>query len=319
MDRLEAMRLFVRVTQAGNLSSAARQLRISPSAATRALAQLEEALGAQLVLRTTRSLKLTDQGASYLESCRRILRDVYDAEAALKSAAAAGVRGTLRISAPVVFGRKHVLPIAARLTEDNPELNVSLRLSDIDLSLVDERLDFGVRIGRQGDSSLIAIRLATTNPILVASPGYLVRHGTPQTLTDLAAHRLLAYEGPGYPVRWPVAVREALQQANARISLDKVDALISAAQSGVGLALVLACDVDDLVASGDLVRLDLDLQAPPEPIHLVYPRMIGDSPNLREFAARAREAWGEAGRGPTSPTLTPPTAYGVQEPLLRFG
>lgn len=317
MDRLEAMRLFVRVTQAGNLSSAARQLRISPSAATRALAQLEEALGAQLVLRTTRSLKLTDQGASYLEACRRILRDVYDAEAALKSAA--GARGTLRISAPVVFGRKHVLPIAARLTEDNPELRVSLRLSDTDLSLVDERLDFGIRIGRQGDSSLIAIRLAMTNPILVASRAYLDRHGEPLTVADLSTHKVLAYEGPGYPVRWPVAVREALQEANARITLDKVDALISAAQAGVGLAMVLACDVEDLLATGELVQLDIDLQVPPEPIHLVYPRMIGDSPNLREFAARAREAWGETARGFPPPTALAAASYAVQEPVARFG
>lgn len=312
MDRLEAMRLFVRVAQAGNLSSAARQLRISPSAATRALAQLEEALGAQLVLRTTRSLKLTDQGTAYLGACQRILREVYDAETSLK--AGTGGRGVLRIAAPVVFGRKHVLPLATRLMSENPELRVALRFSDTDLSLVDERLDVGVRIGRQGDSSLITMRVATTRAILVASPDYVRRQGLPRTLQDLRRHRVLAYEGPGYPARWPVAAREIVQESESRMSLDRVDALIDAAQAGLGLALVLACDVEDALDAGLLVQASLQIDAPPEPIHLVYPRLIGDSPNLRAFVALARQAWDE----PVASIPPASNVAGFEEAIARF-
>src|SRR5262249_13231317 len=155
-------------------SEAARHLQLSPSVVTRSIAQLEDQLGLTLLLRTTRSLRLTERGELYLESCQQILQDVDSAERQVRGEDAAP-RGTLKVAAPVVFGRLHVLPIVNRVLRDHRDVAVDLTLSDRNVHLVEEGVDVAVRIGELADSSLIGVKLGAVGRVVVASPAYLKR------------------------------------------------------------------------------------------------------------------------------------------------
>src|SRR6201986_2285594 len=178
MDRLGAMRVFVTVATLRSFSRGARRLQLSPSVVTRSVAQLEKELGLTLLLRTTRSLRLTERGELYLESCQRILEDIDGAERQVRGEDAAP-RGTLKVAAPVVFGRLHVLPIVNNVLRDYREVAVELTLSDRNVHLVEEGVDVAVRIGELADSSLIAVRLGAVSRVVVASPAYLKGRGVP--------------------------------------------------------------------------------------------------------------------------------------------
>ena len=158
MDRLGAMRIFVSVAKLGSFTEAARRLQLSPSVVTRSIAQLEDQLGLTLLLRTTRSLRLTEQGKLYLESCQQILQDVDSAERTARGENAEP-RGTLKVAAPVVFGRLHVLPIVNRVLREHRDVAVELTLSDRNIRLVEEGVEVAIRIGELADSSLIAVKL----------------------------------------------------------------------------------------------------------------------------------------------------------------
>src|SRR5713226_4113024 len=165
MDRLDAMRIFVAVAKLGSFAEAARQLRLSPSVATRSIAQLEDQLGLMLLTRTTRSLRLTDRGEIFLESCQQILADIDGAERRVRGENAEP-RGELKVAAPIVFGRLHVLPVVNRILKEHRGLAVRLALSDRNVNLVDEGIDIAVRVGVLADSSLIAIKLGEVSRVL---------------------------------------------------------------------------------------------------------------------------------------------------------
>src|SRR5499433_401541 len=167
MDRFGSMRVFVNVAKVRSFSEAARRLQLSPSVVTRAVAQLEDELGLTLLLRTTRSLRLTERGELYLENCRRILEDIESAERQVRGEDAEP-RGTLKVAAPIVFGRLHVLPIINRVLRDYREVTVELTLSDRNIHLVEEGIDVAVRIGELADSSLIAVKLGVVSRVVVA-------------------------------------------------------------------------------------------------------------------------------------------------------
>ena len=166
MDRLDAMRIYVAVARLGSFAKAARQLRLSPSVVTRSIAQLEDQLGVTLLTRTTRSVRATDRGEIYLESCQQILEDIDGAERKVRGENAEP-RGDLKVAAPIAFGRLHVLPVVNRMLTDHRALSVRLTLSDRNVLLVDEGVDVAVRIGDLADSSLIAVKLGAVEP----SPG----------------------------------------------------------------------------------------------------------------------------------------------------
>ena len=172
MDRFEALKTFVAVADHRSFAEAARTLRISPTAASRAISDLEQALGVSLLRRTTRSVGLTPEGAAYLERCRIALDELDDAEHSLRGENAEP-RGELIVTAPVVFGRMHILPIVTELLRAHPQLNVQLMLVDRVIRLVEEGVDVAVRIADLSDSSLHVVRLAEVRRVLVASPGYL--------------------------------------------------------------------------------------------------------------------------------------------------
>src|SRR6516162_8996650 len=178
MDRFEALKTFVAVAEHRSFAEAARTLRISPTAASRAIAGLEDALGVTLVRRTTRSVGLTPEGTAYLERCRVALDELDAAERSLRGENAEP-RGELIVTAPVVFGRMHILPIVTKLLRAHPQLDVHLILVDRVIRLVEEGIDVAVRIADLSDSSLHAIRVAEVRRVLVASPAYLAEQGVP--------------------------------------------------------------------------------------------------------------------------------------------
>ena len=217
MDRLGAMRIFVSVAKLGSFTEAARRLQLSPPVVTRSIAQLEDQLGLTLLLRTTRSLRLTEQGKLYLESCQQILQDVDSAERTARGENAEP-RGTLKVAAPVVFGRLHVLPIVSGVLREHRDVTVELTLSDRNIRLVEEGVDVAIRIGELADSSLIAVKLGAVSRTVVASPVYLKERGVPKSPAELAGHDIIAFEGigagdqwrfhpGGKPVRWSRASR----------------------------------------------------------------------------------------------------------------
>ena len=187
MDRFEALRTFVAVADNRSFAEAARRLRISPTAASRAIGDLEDALGVTLLRRTTRSVGLTPEGAAYLERCRIALNELDNAERSLRGENAEP-RGELIVTAPVVFGRMHILPIVTKLLRAHPQLDVHLILVDRVIRLVEEGIDVAVRIADLSDSSLHAIRVAEVRRVLVASPAYLAERGVPTQVPDLLKH-----------------------------------------------------------------------------------------------------------------------------------
>ena len=189
-DRLEAVVIFVAVAEQQSFAEAARQLNRSPASVTRAVAALEERLQTRLFNRTTRSVALTDAGARYLENCRRLLA-VYDELEAVNLAERAEPRGWMNVTAPVMFGRLHVLPLVRSFLDRYPQVDIRLLLLDRVVSLVDEGLDLGVRIGQLPDSSLRAVLVGEVRRVVCAAPQYIARYGVPATPRALGNHRVV--------------------------------------------------------------------------------------------------------------------------------
>ena len=184
MDRLDSILIFVTVAERGGFSAAARKLGRSPAAVSRAVAALEDALGQRLINRTTRALSLTEAGERLLERGRRLLADYQEIAEPLDGAAAA--KGVLTVTAPVMFGRLHIMPIVRKFLADHPGVDINLLLLDRIAPLVDEGIDVALRIGELPDSSLLALRVGAVRRVLVASPAYLAAHGGPgAALIDL--------------------------------------------------------------------------------------------------------------------------------------
>ncbi|HEY3147329.1 MAG TPA: LysR family transcriptional regulator, partial [Dongiaceae bacterium] len=201
MDRLDAMRLFVAVGDAGSLSAAARALKVPLPTVSRKLAQLEEHLGVRLVVRTTRKFALTEPGRIYLESCRRLLGEIETAERTAGGEYEAP-RGRLYITAPIVFGRLHVLPVALAFMKAYPEVELRLSLLDRISDLIDEGIDVALRIAHLADSSLIAARVGAVRLVTCAAPAYLKASGMPRTPSELIQHHCIASANLSATDRW---------------------------------------------------------------------------------------------------------------------
>ena len=208
MDKLKAFESFVLVAQKGSLTAAAKAEGVAPAIMGRRLDSLEAHLGVKLLVRTTRRITLTPEGSAFLEDCQRLLADVANAEA---SVSAGGVKasGHLRLTAPAGFGRRHVAPLVPAFLADNPEVTVSLNLSDRVVDLAAEGFDCAVRVGDLPDSSLVSVRMADNRRLCVATPEFLKRHGTPKVPADLMRFRCLtlssdASKTRGWAFRVPV-------------------------------------------------------------------------------------------------------------------
>ena len=291
MDRLEAMRMLVAAAEAGSLSAASRRLGIPLPTLSRRIADLESRLKADLLVRSTRGLAPTEAGAAYLAAARRILDEVEEAERA-----AAGEwrtpRGELVVTAPVVFGRLHVLPMAAGFLAAYPEIDLRLVLSDRNLGLADEHVDVALRIGALPDSGLRAIHLGDVRRIAVASPGFLAGNGGPRSPSDLAGLPCVASEGLSPDRVWtfrdPRGGPAIAVPVRRRLSVNTVEAAVDAAVAGIGVARAFTYQCASALAAGTIVRVLRDFEPEPVPVHLVH---AGREPlplKLRRFLDHAR-------------------------------
>ncbi|SFP24448.1 DNA-binding transcriptional regulator, LysR family [Mesorhizobium sp. NFR06] len=284
MDRLDAMSLFVATVEAGSLSAAARRVGVPLATVSRRLSDLEKHLKTRLLNRSTRHLTLTDAGQSYLAACRRILDEVSDAE---RTAAGeyASPTGELVITAPVVFGRLHVLPVITDFLAVYPEVTIRLTLSDRVTQLVEEHIDLAVRIGELPDSAMVAIRVGTIRRVVCVSPAYLAGHGMPTRPQELAGHHCITFEGLASPTTWSFGTSktEALVPVRSRLQVNTAEAAIDAAIAGLGLTKVLSYQADAAVRVGTL-RLVLEpFEPPPWPVSLVHAGQARLPVKLRAF------------------------------------
>lgn len=288
MDHLAGMRLFAEVVESGSFSGAGRRLGLAPSSVSRQINQLEDTLDARLLNRSTRKLSLTEAGRIYIERVRRILQEIDEASSAVSQLEAAP-RGTLRINAPVVFGRMHVAPLLPEFMRRFPDVAVDLTLTDHFVDVVEEGADVVIRVGGLADSSLIARRLAPNRRILCASPAYLEAHGSLVEPSDLARHNCLIYKPNVGMATWHVrAGNEVVRvQVSGNFLANNAEALRTAALGGVGIGLLPTWLVGDDVTRGALVRLlpeaEADLVATETAIHAIYPHSRHLSPKVRAF------------------------------------
>ncbi|MGT2436932.1 LysR family transcriptional regulator [Bradyrhizobium betae] len=289
MDQMQVLRTFVAVADKRSFVEAARALGISPTAASRGIAGLEETLGVTLLRRTTRSVALTPEGETYLDRCRHALEELDDAARAVRGDAAEP-RGLLIVTAPVVFGRIHILPIVEQMLRAHAGLDVRLTLTDRVVRLVEEGVDVAVRIAELSDSALHAVRIAQVRRVLVASPKYLKCRGVPATVADLGGHDLIGFDNFTRNGEWRFGPSgEVVVKCEPRLMTNSVDAAIDAAISGLGISRVLDYQVEQHVADGRLRYLLANQDPPSVPVSLVYQANRLRSPNARALIEAARK------------------------------
>lgn len=291
MDRLDELAVLVAVVDQGSLVAAARRLRRSPPAITRALAALERRVGARLIERTTRRLSATEAGRALAEQSRALL-SAYDETVA--DVSPAPVRGLLRVTAPVQFGRRHVAPIVTAFLRKFPESQVELVLHDRYLDLIEEALDVAVRIGALADSSLLVRRVGEVRRLVVASPDYLARRGTPAKPAELTAHDTIFSTSTWGPLEWRFGSRgrTTVVRLVPRLLANDVEARLAAARAGHGIVRVLSYQVSEDMAAGRLVRLLRGFEPPPLPVQLVAASRAHMPPKIRAFLDLAAEQLG---------------------------
>jgi DNA-binding transcriptional LysR family regulator len=266
LDRLDELTALVAIIEAGSLINAARRLRRSPPAVTRALSSLEDRIGLRLIERTTRRLAPTEAGTALAEKARNLLSEYEEA-----MVGAAPVRGVLRVTAPVQFGRLHVVPIISPFLNEYAEIRVELSLTDRNLDLIEEGFDIAIRIGQLADSSLVARQVGRVRRVVVASPAYLARRGTPRTPADLAAHDTIfgTTRSPSREWRFGPSPRGAVVRLSSRFLVDDVEAQLQVALAGRGLIRVLSYQVTKQLVAGTLVRILQHFEPEPLPVHIV--------------------------------------------------
>ncbi len=279
MDRLDEFAVFLAVLETGSLSGAARRLRRSPPSVTRTLAALETRIGARLVERTTRRLAVTDAGRRLAEAARPVLAG-YDA--ALAQTEAGALRGHLRVSAPLVFGRRHMAPVLAAFLDAHSELTGELVLNDRNLDLVDEQLDVALRIATLADSSLVARKVGEVRRVVVASPAYLALRPAPARPADLAGHDVIYSSTQPGPSEWRFAGGEVVR-LRPRLMVNAVEPVVAAAVEGRGITRVFSYQVADELADGRLVRLLAGHEPAPIPVQLVTASARLAPPRVRAF------------------------------------
>jgi DNA-binding transcriptional LysR family regulator len=271
MDRLELMEIVVAVVEAGSFSAAARKLDLPLTTVSRKVAALEEHLHTRLFTRAARRISLTDAGADYVLNCRRILQEVREMERAAGGEYATP-KGDLWITAPLVFGRLHVLPVVNQFLGAYPQVDVRLSLSDGIVNMLEERVDLALRIGSLPDSSLVATRLGSIRQVICASPEYLKRRGVPKDPKDLALHDCVTFEGLTSAHTWNLEAARAKHsvEVHSRLVVSTAEAAIDAAIAGVGITRVLSYQVARAVAAGELKFVLQGYESDPRPVSFTY-------------------------------------------------
>lgn len=271
LDRLEAMSVLLAAAESGSLSKASRNLRLPLATVSRKVAELEAHLNATLLIRSAKGLELTPAGRSYVTAAKSILEQLTEAERA-----AAGEymepKGDLAVTAPIMFGRMHVLPVVTRFLDAYPEVSVGLVMTDRVAHFLDDQVDIALRIGTLPDSSLIATRLGVVRHVICASPDYLAANGIPSTPDDLARHGVISFQSVSVLSSWVFESEGAEMTASfrSRLSVNTIDAAIDAGLSGAGLVRAVSYQVVDHVRAGRLKIVLESFEPAPRPVHLVY-------------------------------------------------
>jgi DNA-binding transcriptional LysR family regulator len=271
LDRLEAMSLLVAVAEAGSLSAAGRKLSVPLPTVSRKISDLEAHLNTLLLTRSTRKLALTDSGAAYVAAARRILDEVNEAERAASGEQAAP-RGDLVITASVVFGRLHVLPVIAEFLSQWPEINVRLVLADRNLHLIDDHIDISVRIGALVDSALVATQVGTVRSVVCGSPAYFAAHGAPKRPEDLSALTAVTFDPLSSSQHWIFRDPKSKRPVRSRLSVNTAETAIDGAAAGLGVTRVLSYQVAKAVLEGRIQIVLAEYEPAPLPVSLIHAR-----------------------------------------------
>jgi DNA-binding transcriptional LysR family regulator len=282
-DVISLIRSFVRVVEAGSFTAVATERNTSQPTISRQIAALEEHLGCLLFQRTTRSLTLTDDGRVFYDHALRSLESLNEAEGAV-GRRKGKPSGTLRLACAVVFGRLHVVPRLPRFLARYPDLSVDLVMNDGFTDLIEEGIDLAIRVGDIRDPGLIARRIGTTRRVVVATPDYLARRGTPHTPQDLSDHDCIVYSRLAAGANWTFDTADGAINVpvSGRIRVNSTEGVRAAVLAGVGIAYVPVWHfIDREIETGRLVRLLPDHEPHPQPISAVYPSRRFLSPRVR--------------------------------------
>jgi DNA-binding transcriptional LysR family regulator len=294
MDQFKQISTFVEVASKGSLSAAARAEGIAPAMIGRRLDALEERLGVKLLQRTTRKIALTNEGMSFLEDCQRILADLQDAESSVSDRSARAT-GHLTISAPAGFGRQHVAPLIPSFLAEHQDVTLTLTLNDRVVDLIGEGVDVAIRIAALSDSSLIGVKLADNKRVVVASPAYLKRHGSPNSLDDLTKHNCLAISSEGSQRGWTFRQngKNVMLKVTGNMGCNDGEVLHDWALTGKGLAWRSMWEVSSAIESGKLVTVLDEFAAPGNDIYAVFAQRRHLPLRIRAFVAFLRRAYAQ--------------------------
>jgi DNA-binding transcriptional LysR family regulator len=302
MDKLSAMETFVRVVESGSFTAVAAELLSTQSAISKQVAALEKELGVKLLVRTTRSLALSEEGARYFEQARRLVAEIAEAESNVRQGAAQ-LSGWMRVAASVGFGRLKLMPLVKTFMATHPDVKIDLRLHDGFIDLVEQGIDVSVRIGDLADSGLIARRVGTSRRMLVAHRDYLKSlpqgFAPPLHPDDLAQHHCIVYTETSSRNLWsfvsgtsaaggPGAARTV--RVEGRLQTNSSEVIRAAVKGGMGIGYAPTWLFEKELASGDVVRLMPDWESPESPIHLVSPPERKHSAKVRAFVEHVAEA-----------------------------
>jgi DNA-binding transcriptional LysR family regulator len=284
MDKLGAMAVLVKVAEAGSLSAAGRQLGIPLATVSRRIAELEDHLKTRLLNRSSRRLGLTEAGRSYVEACRRILEQVNEAEIGAQGLQK-NLQGRLSVTAPVVFGRTHLVPIITQFLVEHPDIELKLVLSDSVLNLMEYDVDVALRIGELGDSTLVGSRVATVRRVTCASPQYLAARGRPNRPEDLRRHVCVTFDHLASPELWAFGSDKGIVTVPVRsqLTVTSAEAALAGAVSGLGLTRLLSYQVAEAVAAGQLELVLEEFELPPWPAHLLHTGQPLQPEKIRAF------------------------------------
>lgn len=300
MDRFQELKVFVAVAETGGFAKAADRIGSSPPAVTRTIAGLEQRLGTELFARTTRRVHLTQTGRLFLERARSLLSELESAESEITGEARMPA-GRLIVTASVTLGRSILPPVVMGFLNAHSRVTAKLLLLDRVVNLIEEGIDVAVRIGELPDSTLITRQVGEVRRMLVASPGYLAKRGTPKAAPDLKLHSIITFTGLMPNNEWTYygekgASRVTLQP---RFEINDATAAIAAAEAGSGITIALSYMVAKSLREGRLVPVLVNLCPPPVPVQLVYPESRLVAPKVRAFidyaAPRLRAALDEVG------------------------
>jgi DNA-binding transcriptional LysR family regulator len=271
LDRLDSMSVLVAAVEAGSLSAASRRLGTPLATVSRKVSELEAHLKTRLLNRSSRKLTLTDAGIAYVAACRRILEDINEAERGA-SGEYNSPKGNLIITAPILFGRMHILPIVVEFLRAYPDVDIRMVLADSFANLLEDHVDLAVRIATLPDSSMVATRVGTIRRVICGSPAYFAQRGTPIKPTDIGSHDCISRDGQFLANAWTFTTgnSEISVPFKARLTVNTAEATIDAAIAGLGITRVFSYQIADAVRNGALVAVLTDFESEPLPVSLLY-------------------------------------------------